>query len=195
CDWLFRLRHDAIAPLIDYGVFGEMRRFEAWLSDGPWRGSPDHATAVGDRASRFLRANTLTDGHADATQICAARGRAVLIPNAAAGYLDDHAEPAAAIDLEACGHRLIDRPSVTAMAEVFAEASRIQRTISICAPAGSGLSTILRDLARAARIGGFVPVSLSLDAERLHSLLHRRSLFLVSSRIDRGPMWSSVICW
>src|SRR5437773_11343845 len=38
CDRFHRLHHRSIARLLDYGPFGETRRFEAWRSDGPWQG-------------------------------------------------------------------------------------------------------------------------------------------------------------
>ena len=33
CDWLHRLHHRAIAPLVDFGIVGETSRFEAWRCD------------------------------------------------------------------------------------------------------------------------------------------------------------------
>jgi hypothetical protein len=30
CDWLHRLHHRSIAPLVDFGIVGETSRFEAW---------------------------------------------------------------------------------------------------------------------------------------------------------------------
>src|SRR5262249_54168083 len=54
CAWWHRLRHRAIAPLVDFGLIGECARFEAFACRGVWRGSPDEARAVHERATRFL---------------------------------------------------------------------------------------------------------------------------------------------
>ena len=54
CDGLSRVVHPALAELVDYGVFGEMKRFEAWRCRN-WVGRavapPTAATATGPQST------------------------------------------------------------------------------------------------------------------------------------------------
>src|SRR5512144_2931431 len=61
CDWFQRLFHPSLARLLDYGVLGEFRRFEAWQCAGPsGSASSSDACRVARWAAAFLRACGLT---------------------------------------------------------------------------------------------------------------------------------------
>ena len=192
CDWFFSVRHHQIARLVDFGVFGEMRRFEAWRCGGPWRGSRQEAEAVRIRVYSFMTANGLTIG---ARGIHVHSGRPVVIPDVDAGYPGGEAEPTARLELDACGMRVIERSSVRAIAEMFDEASRAQRLVVVSAPVGSGLTTAIAELSRAARLAGFIPLSLSVDRPAVRDLIQRRSLFLIAQRIESERARSGLIEW
>src|ERR1700730_18393747 len=61
-DGLQKLHHPSIARLIDYGVVGESKRFEAWRCDQRWRGPASEAEASCARASTGLRGCGLLSG-------------------------------------------------------------------------------------------------------------------------------------
>src|SRR5262249_28065741 len=83
------------------------------------------------------------------------------------------------------GISIVDRPAVTALAEMFVTVNeRRPRAAVLWGPTGSGLDTAVLVLARTARVHGFVP----LDARLLHThrqLLDDRSLFIIERRVDR----------
>jgi hypothetical protein len=82
CDWLHRLRHGALAPLVDYGALGESRRFEAWDCGPRWRGSGAEAERARRSAARFLRACGLTDGGPAVADVYQRAGRAAAVVSA-----------------------------------------------------------------------------------------------------------------
>ncbi|MFI5178938.1 MAG: hypothetical protein ACHQO8_10260, partial [Vicinamibacterales bacterium] len=62
CDGLHRLRHRAIAPLVDFGLLGVAQRFEAWACGAPWRGAADVAIRAQRLVAQFMEAADLTSG-------------------------------------------------------------------------------------------------------------------------------------
>src|SRR5262249_50764377 len=86
CDELYRLRHPAVAPLVDYGPIGDQGRLEAWAGSGAWRGADQHARASIVAATAFLRALSLTVGGDRAIDVVHGETGAVIIPPAGAGY-------------------------------------------------------------------------------------------------------------
>src|SRR6185369_14738984 len=85
CDELFRLRHPALAPLVDYGSIGQTHRFEAWSATGRWRGSAGQAALVASRARSFLRRIGVSAGDC-ARRVFDLHGAALVVPAAEAGY-------------------------------------------------------------------------------------------------------------
>ena len=187
CDELFRLRHHAIAPLIDYGPLGQSRRFEAWSCTQAWCGPEADARAALDGARVFLVQNGLTSGAGTLEQgaqrvYVDGAGPVVILP-ADAGYgtpLGGRERlPAEGIP----GVALVDRPAVATLSELLHTGSERRPTAAaLWGPRGSGLNTAILVLAREARLKGFVPVDVrALTAHR--DLLAGRTLFL----IDREP--------
>jgi DNA-binding NtrC family response regulator len=196
CEWFFRRRHRALAPLIDYGALGRDARFEAWqcrdASKAPNGCGGDRA--VVDSASAFLRANGLTTfGPSPVVYLC---GQArVVIPDAGCGYeASAPAEPLHPPSLGVCGMRLIERQPVSRLAEAFAHSFGARsRAVSLWGPAGSGVTTAVRELARAARLQGFVPINAG-GTRHAAPLVSGRTLFLIAdSGSSRG--WRVLLEW
>jgi DNA-binding NtrC family response regulator len=142
CDRLFRLRQRGAPRLVDYGLCGEMKRFEAWSGKPP-------ADKVGDTGP--------------------------------------------------CGLMTIARDEVRAIGELFAEAAPGPRAIAMWGPRGIGLGAAVSDLARAARMNGFVPViapPCGVD-RRFVEVLQGRSLLLVcpGDPENNRRRWTSVLEW
>ncbi|HEV3060462.1 MAG TPA: sigma 54-interacting transcriptional regulator [Vicinamibacterales bacterium] len=174
CDELFRLRHPAMATLVDYGLIGATRRFEAWACGPAWRGPKAAAAAAERAAAGFLRQDGKSAGHGGAQAFCSQVGP-VIVPASDAGY--PAGEPDAADD-SAPGLALIERPAVVALADMLRTASeRRPRVAALWGPCGAGLRTAVIVLAREARVNGFVPVDARL-LDTYSALLADRSLFL-----------------
>jgi DNA-binding NtrC family response regulator len=184
CDWLHRLHHRSIAPLVDFGIVGETSRFEAWRCTETWQGSPDVARAVRERAGRFFRSNALTaqlDAH---TAVYSAETGAVVLPDTGTGYRSPVDPCGEAVSLVMCGISIITRPLVAALAEMFrAPCGDRPHVIVLVGPTGSGRTTIVGELARTARQQGFVPITSPLVGSRYAAVCRGRSLFI----IHRGP--------
>src|SRR5205085_5572829 len=118
-----------LAALVDYGPLGESRRFEAWQCGPPWRGLPETATQTACASSAYLCACGLTDGDRTAADVHECHGRAVLIPDPAAGYCNDsilgakRARAVGALRLNNCGISLIQRSVEAVFADLFASVS------------------------------------------------------------------------
>src|SRR5262249_30748862 len=67
--------------------------------------------------------------------------------------------------------------SVAAICDVFVVPARRPRALALWGSAESGLDTALLDIARAARVNGYVPVAAGLDV-RLAALAARRAPFV-----------------
>ena len=167
CDRFFRLRHRCIARLVDYGAVGPSTRFEAWRCGDLWRGGSRIAATTLAQARVFLHASGCVDGELSPANLCTDGGRPVLLPRPATGYDGIPAGPQAILDdLSCCGVTTIERPSVDAIAEILASANGpAPVAIMLGAVDGAGRSVAVHQLARIARIRGFVP--LALDAQRL----------------------------
>src|SRR5262249_53699556 len=182
CDRLARLHHRLLARLIDYGPFGEGRRFEAWRSDGPWRGSPHERDRIRKRVEELFRATGWSFAYEDVT-VRQVGGHAIVLPDARSGF---DAQPTDALPLEGrneifvAGLTEISRQSVARVAEIFSDrAYRQCRAVAICGPPGSGRDTALLNLARAARLSGFVPVAAERLRANLQPMLEGRSVALL----------------
>jgi DNA-binding NtrC family response regulator/tetratricopeptide (TPR) repeat protein len=163
CGRFSRLFHPLLARLLDYGGLGESRRFEAWevgqAASAPWQ--RDAADAVRS-ASRFLAACGLTgiQGAQDAAS-------PVLVPGPADGYPETRCGDDRDCPVEDCGIVAIERRAVTSVIEVFdpPRTGNAPGVLCLWGPAGSGRATAMREVARAARLSGFVPVHVAwLDA-------------------------------
>src|SRR5690349_9591031 len=140
CETLHSLRHHALAPLTDYGLTGASSRFEAWACAPGWRGSPDQARSVSARAVRFLRAIHVSVGMREDRVGTAANGTGLLVPDAGTGYpIDSGSPPHEGLSLVDHGVRMIDRPAVAALAEIFgAQFGSRSHVASLWGPRESG---------------------------------------------------------
>jgi DNA-binding NtrC family response regulator len=191
CAWFERLSHPSLAALIDYGLTGESRRFEAWRCV-PVRDEPAFAAEAAAAAPAFLRACGLTavDGGSRAWGIDRG-GHVVAIPASADGY-DSGGAPPEDRDwpISNCGVVRIERPAIGAVAELF----EIQPTpsgepqlIGIWGPGESGRTSAVLDLARSARLNGLVPIAARLTASPLARLLDGRTALVIDD--DSGTHW------
>src|SRR5579884_4064189 len=79
CGALARLRHPAIAPLVDYGRVGRDERFEAWQCGPSWNGAPREAARACDAATSFLAAAGFARATVDAVHV--QHGTPVVLPS------------------------------------------------------------------------------------------------------------------
>ena len=194
CDALWRLRHRALAPLVDYGPIGESSRFEAWSSKGEWVGAPAAAALALDEVRRLLAALGLSFGTTGSASVrTGMRGEVRLLPDSETGYpcnadlrLDD-------FPLRQRGMAVIDRPAVSAIAEMFDGPPNDRlRAAALWGPPGSGKSLAVRELARLARLRGFVPVAARFINGPFAQLWSGRSLFVVEDGTPPNA-WSAIL--
>ena len=100
-----------------------------------------------------------------------------------------------AIDINSYGMAPHQRHAVAAIAELF-EANGDRgcgpRVVSLCGAAGTGKTTVVAELARVARLNGFVPVSGRLiGVGSVAALLRGRTLFLIDD--DAGGGWTALL--
>jgi DNA-binding NtrC family response regulator len=206
CAALHALQHPRIAPLSDFGGLGVAHRFEAWRCDTPWRGARADRERTLSTAVRFLAACGLTMHDVSASDVFACSERGVLVPPAGTGY----PAPASAaipanrahkmdvdrpstVSLRTCGICRVDRPVDRVLDELF-EAVQGARphVISVWGPPGSGHRTVALRAARAARLHGFVPISVALVARIDRTLLEGRLLCVMAHAHD-APVWPAVV--
>jgi DNA-binding NtrC family response regulator/tetratricopeptide (TPR) repeat protein len=177
CDVLQKLHHPSIARLIDYGPIGESRRFEAWRCGGEWRGPDARSEAVRGGASAVLRACGLSAGS------CSVRnwsGGPVVVPDGESGYSCERGDgDARDLSLQIRAISAIERRAVAAIGELFERGSGTRPHVtSLWGPEGAGKGTAIDDLARMARLHGFVPVAARVLSE-WGDRLRGRSLFVI----------------
>ena len=146
------LWHPSLAPLLDFGLLGRHEWFEAY--------QVGTQSAVGAWAAGSAR--RFVSEHAVASAVVPLRGASGPL---IAGFADE--EPAAAGPADGAprglGLRLVPRPLVASLAAALDTPGGAGPHLwSIDAPPGSGWSTAWRDLARQARLRGFVPVDASV---------------------------------
>ena len=196
CEWFFAVRHRAIAELVDYGVVGETGRFEAWRSGPTWRGASRASAQARDLAATFLRANARIAQPESDLVGSSREGRPVVVPGPETGYVRDGPTLTGTVRLEACGIRIVARSAVSAIAELFGDvAGRQPRVIALGGSRGAGLATAVRELSRAARLAGFVPLRLDLEELPIREALAGRSLFAIASSLDPSRSWQDVLAW
>jgi DNA-binding NtrC family response regulator len=188
CAWFQRLQHPVLAQLVDYGALGETRRFEAWRHACRHDVLLEDARAMAHAASAFLRACGLT-----ASDELRPDRRAVsslgLIPREDEGYPCEEQAPAdGRFALDNCGIVLVERSAVTAIAELFGP-GRLQggpQVVCVWGASGTGKTSVVRELARAARLDGMVPMDVRLLASSFASVLEGRTAFLID---EKGSAW------
>ena len=193
CGRFASLHHPCFARLVDFGVLGEQRAFEAWRCGARWTGSSAEARRVRAIADRFLCATDQTP-MAD-PEVRVWQGRAVLLPDAGAGLdLSGGATPRAEVvtspgvlALFECGLDSIPRPAVAAIAEIVGDPGRQEpRAIALWGEPGSGLRVAVQDIARLARLSGMVPIVSTIADPIVWSLVGDRSVLVIDRLADRG---------
>jgi hypothetical protein len=125
CGRFASIYHPYIATLVDFGLIGEGRRFEAWRGVDTWRGDPYAADCARGHVATYLGASDLTPcgPHARVVQWS---GRAVVIPDATAGHelSATSTGPTDQPALATCGLESIGRSAVAAVAELLSEPTR-----------------------------------------------------------------------
>jgi DNA-binding NtrC family response regulator/tetratricopeptide (TPR) repeat protein len=182
CDRFFRLRHSAIARLLDYGIVGESSRFEAWLADGPWRKAPEVARTAFANAQAFLRAARLT-GFQHQPRDMRWKASPIFVPDGECGLETDETNQDVVASLDVCGLSTIDRPELSLFDELFPRVRPAPQVFGLSGAHGSGLRTALHELARKARLAGLTPVRTSV-LPGAPELLRDRSLFLILCETD-----------
>lgn len=195
CAWLASIVHPALAPLLDYGVFGEATRFEAWCVSLMWRGSAQAAQAVVARASAFLAANGRQGCEPADAQVGVCRGRTVVVPewSAAEHLLDGAAEtrrPPSADDVGIL--RGPDRRLGPVFEMLGASDEQRLAALSVWCPEGGGARSAVLAIARAARLAGYVPVDARLVRASLLERLAGRTLLVIGTA-DADAAWSALL--
>jgi DNA-binding NtrC family response regulator/tetratricopeptide (TPR) repeat protein len=190
-DTFARLQHQAIAPLVDYGAIGRAERFEAWQCGSVWDGAESAAHAVRSSVAAFFRAaGVATNDPGFPVHVRA--GAPVVVPVVA--ECDETFAPVDAPDmpLDERGIHAIDRLGVAALAEMFRRVDGPRLHVaSIWGPSGSGRTWVVRQLARLARLNGFIPVSTDLIDSEYRDAWRGRSLFLIDDGAERG--WPALV--
>src|SRR5262249_7722898 len=185
CAWLHTLQHRALASLVDYGLVGDCLRFEAFDCGSLRRRAPFEGRAVYDRAARFLHGTALSASpFAHDYLRTRSDGRPVWLPDVNSGYEREVPTPTPALALRDCGLRILERPAVLALAEMFHVGGARPRIAALWGPSGAGKRLVIRALARAARVSGFVPIAAPLLESPLADLWRGRSLFMIAAESD-----------
>jgi DNA-binding NtrC family response regulator len=181
CALFQKLHHPAIAMLLDYGLVGEGRRFEAWRCAERWHGNDVASDGVARAAQLFLTACELTIDGTHAGAVYRAGPRPAIVPGPESGYAIPRngavadSQPA----IENCGVLCIERPSTGAIVELLDQYDSMPHVVGICGVAGAGKTTTVRQLARAARLRGYVPLSARLLATPFADALDGRSALII----------------
>jgi DNA-binding NtrC family response regulator len=192
CDWLFSIRHRAMAELVDYGALDRTGRFEAWRC-GHLRSTAPDAERLRTRLSAFLRANGRSVDLGAALVHVDRAGQSLVVPGSQDGFaVHDGLQPSTDqpnLHLVDCGHRLAERPALSAIVDLFRDDTQRQpRAIAMGAARHGGLTAAITVLARAARCHGFVPVC-GQAFDTFVDLLEGRSLFLIAERDRISESW------
>ncbi|HEV3140212.1 MAG TPA: hypothetical protein VGY57_06840, partial [Vicinamibacterales bacterium] len=193
CDRWLGIQHRVIARLIDYGLAGPVGRFEAWDCGTTWEGSGDEADRLRAIASGFLGAIGLTT--VPGAAVHARDGRALIVPGEGDGHeMATTAGRADSMSIADRGLSTVPRPAVAAFAEMFDSIGDRQSPMAaLWGAAGSGKRMVVLELARAARLKGFVPVASQMLRTRYAPLWQGRNLFVIhDERTGPGP-WPSFI--
>ena len=117
----------------------------------------------------------------------------MVLPDAGTGYPQEADAGAAETPLRARGLGIIERRGVSALAEMFHGIGGSRPHVAaLSGPPGSGKRVAVREVARIARMHGFVPVASRLVASRYAELWRGRSLFVIGDEED-GNRWSAFL--
>jgi transcriptional regulator with AAA-type ATPase domain len=190
CDTLRKLHHRSIARLVDYGPVAEGKRFEAWDCGAPWTGARDAARQTALHAATFLDACALSRCHEPMLRQSVTEP--IVLPGPTTGYPLPQPRAQCELTLADCGLELASRAGVPEIAELFElGASKRARAIALWGPRGSGVTSAISELARAARLHGIVPIAAALLGSAPGRLIEGRTLFVVADAAATG--WRSLV--
>ncbi len=114
------------------------------------------------------------------------------LPDAGTGYPEEALDPELLLPIADRGLQIVERPVVGVLAEMF-QAVDARSSVSILwGAAGTGKRLIVGELARIARVNGFVPVAAALISSRLSELWSGRSLFVIADGAAEG-VWRAFL--
>jgi DNA-binding NtrC family response regulator len=188
CSALRALHHDSIAPLVDFGLLGDASRFEAWACGRGWAGAAEVSASIRNRVKQFLGAAGLSAGPLAAACVRTSDdGTARVLPEAGTGYTQEPDPGAAETPLRLRGLGAIERRAVSVLSEMFAGIGGCRPHVAaLSGLPGSGKRVVVRELARIARMHGFVPVASRLVASRYAEMCRGRSLFVIGDEGDNN---------
>ena len=193
CDRWRTLQHRAIAPLLDFGLSGERDRFEAWQCGPAWDGAASEAESACAVAVQFIGAADMRVGTNVARAIHHGPNGALIVPDVGTGYPNGSHEPLDdVLPIERRGLSLIPRPASAALAEMADLRDGCRSRIAVLwGPVGSGRATVVRELARSARLNGLVPITSRLLDAPYADLWRGRSLFIMA--VDSSSAWTAAL--
>jgi DNA-binding NtrC family response regulator/tetratricopeptide (TPR) repeat protein len=192
CATLFEIWHPHLVPLVDFGAVARTQCFEAWCcppSAGRWPVDDQVSAFALGSAVAFLRDCGLVAPRP--MRRIAFEGRPALIPFA--GNLREAGERARAKAPPSVARRpscipglvLQPRPVTRQVVEMLETGQNGEpRCVQLEAAEGDGVETVLREIAREARLRGFVPLSTAVFAgggggEAWLDLLAKRHLLVI----------------
>jgi tetratricopeptide (TPR) repeat protein len=192
CETLRARRHPAVAPLVDFGLVGAFSRFEAWGCGNALRecgaGTSFHASAT-----RWFRACGRSSGEwLSGSGRWSSDGHEVWLPDRGTGYPEETSDPDLLLSIADRGLQIVERPVVGILAEMFQAVDARSSVSTFWGAAGTGKRLIVGELARIARINGFVPVKATLISSRLSELWSGRSLFVIADEGEEG-VWRAFL--
>ncbi len=194
CDRWRTLQHRVFARLLDFGLTAESDRFEAWHCGAQWTGARDDIESVSETATAFLRAAGMSVGTDLGGAVHHGPCGPVVVPDTGTGYPNGSDEPVGlSLLIKGRALSLIPRPAVAALGEMAEHGDRTRSRIAVLwGPAGSGKAVAVQELARIARINGFVPIASRLLEAPYADLWQGRSLFIMAAG-DTASAWSAAL--
>ncbi|MFN7984067.1 MAG: hypothetical protein U0Q11_19645 [Vicinamibacterales bacterium] len=182
CAWLSRASHPSMAPLVDFGVLDERHRFEAWAAHPGWTGSPRAAATARSHVAQFLGGCRRTPVSSDHVLVGTRHGRPSIIPDARAGC-----ESATDVGPSTCERGVLGvvrdaDPRVQRAGELLSvtDGGRLI-ALSLWSPTPEDDATAVRQMARVARLAGYVPMSSRLCRSPWAELAATRTLAVFAS--------------
>jgi len=192
CDTLRARRHPAMAPLVDFGLVGAFSRFEAWGCGDALRGC-SAGTSAHAGATRWFRACGRSGGEwLSGSGRWSSDGREVWLPDVGTGYPEETFDPDLLLPIADRGLQIVERPVVGILAEMFQAVDARSSVSTLWGAAGTGKRLIVGELARIARVNGFVPVAAALISSSLSKLWSGRSLFVIADGAAEG-VWRAFL--
>ena len=202
CDWLRRIRHRALAPLIDAGGWTSSSMFEAWQCGSEVRANDRAGDELRAAAARFLAACGRTDAGMSGAGIHQGSDGPIVVapPGAAFEAPATNRIGESSITLPPLAMRgvlRVERTELRGLADALGDAANDRtRALALWGVEGSGLTSAVADLARAARLQGVVPLSAAVAGAAslmLRRLLAGRSVMLID-RLE-GEGWPRLVEW